>query len=89
MRDVLALYAAHWRRGWWAWLLMLVLNLVTVVLVLPLALLFADRSGLYIGSVLVVWLLAGAPIWGMVYESFARNSVRLVAEPPRRATFEG
>lgn len=73
----MALYLAYWKRGWWAWLLMLLANISTGVLILPLAFAFGSNTTMYWISALLVWLLIGAPWWGWLFETFAKNSIRL------------
>ncbi|MHB8744701.1 MAG: hypothetical protein ACYC9L_16490 [Sulfuricaulis sp.] len=70
-------YLAYWKRGWWAWLLMLCTNIGFVVLVLPLAFIFGGNKTAYWVSALVVWLVIGAPFLGWLFEQFANHSSRL------------
>lgn len=76
-------YWAYWNRGWWAWLLVLCLNLVTGLIALPLALAFRKDPVLYLVSVAAFWLVVGAPLWGWMFERFAAGSDRL-APPDER-----
>ena len=72
-------YLAYWRRGWWAWLMMLCANLITVVIVAPLAVAFGKSGGAYWGSALIAWMLLLTPVSGWLFESFADGSNRLRA----------
>lgn len=73
----MSLYLAYWKRGWWAWLLMLFTNISVGILILPLAFAFGGNKVMYWVSALVVWLLIGAPCWGWLFEAFAKNSIRI------------
>lgn len=73
-------YFKYWRRGWWAWLLALCLNFSLFPLIVPAAIAFAERPALYAVACLVLWVLIGAPVWGWLFEVFARNSTP-VASP--------
>jgi hypothetical protein len=70
-------YLGYWKRGWWAWLMMLCINLGIVVVVLPLAAIFHGNKAAYWISALVAWLLVGAPFAGWVFERFAAGSKRI------------
>lgn len=73
----MSIYLAYWKRGWWAWLLMLLANISVGLLVVPLAIAWGDRQLMYWLSAICVWLLVGAPFWGWLFESFAKNSERI------------
>jgi hypothetical protein len=75
--ELMSLYLAYWKRGWWTWLLMLLANISAGVLILPLAFAFGSNKPMYWVSAVVVWLLIGAPCWGWLFETFAKNSIRL------------
>ncbi len=70
-------YWALWKRGWWAWLLLLCMNLSFAVFVVPLAAVFHDSVLAYGVSVAAVWLVVGAPLWGWIFEMFAGASSRI------------
>ncbi|HRH77349.1 MAG TPA: hypothetical protein PK129_08375 [Cellvibrionaceae bacterium] len=69
-------YWLYWRRGWWAWLLSAILNLSVAVLVFPLAWFFWGNEKVYWIASGFVWLIIGAPVWGWIFEVFAKNSDR-------------
>ncbi len=79
-------YWAFWKRGFWAWLLMLFMNLSAGLLLVPLAFAFRDNMTGYWISALVAWLVVGAPVWGWLFERFSAGSSRIatdtVSEPP-------
>jgi hypothetical protein len=75
--DPMDRYLAYWRRGWWAWLLVLCLNFSLIPLIAPAALVFSDNKALYWAACFVLWSAVGAPVWGWLFEVFARNSERL------------
>jgi hypothetical protein len=70
-------YWALWKRGWWAWLLMLCMNLSFAVFVIPLAAAFHDNLHAYWVSAAAVWCVIGAPVWGWIFEWFAGASSRI------------
>lgn len=70
-------YLAYWRRGWWVWLLALCLNLTIVPLGFFAAAAFPGSPALYWTAFAVLWLVVGAPVWGWMFEAFARNSDRI------------
>lgn len=70
-------YLAYWKRGWWAWLLMLLSNISVGIIILPLAFAFSGNKVTYWVSALLMWLLVGAPCWGWLFETFAKNSNRI------------
>ncbi len=73
-------YWAFWKRGWWAWLLMLCCNIALMIFVVPLAFAFHDNQLLYWLSALGVWIIIGAPLWGWLFEYFATGSPRLMSK---------
>src|SRR5215217_5917490 len=58
-------YMAFWRRGWWAWWLMLLANLCLGAVIMPLAYLFRDQPSMYYLCSALAWLIVGARLWGM------------------------
>ena len=72
-------YLAYWKRGWWAWLMMLCTNIGLLILILPLAFIFEDNRGAYLVAALVAWLAIGAPYLGWLFEQFASRSNRLAS----------
>ena len=73
-------YWAFWKRGWWAWLLLLCSIVAFGVFVVPLAFTFHDNQRLYWLSAIGVWFLVGAPLWGWLFEYFAASSSRLITK---------
>jgi ABC-type glycerol-3-phosphate transport system permease component len=71
-------YWAFWKRGWWAWLFMLCINLSFGVLVVPLAIAFHDNMRLYWLSAIAAWFIVGAPLCGWLFEKFAASSPRII-----------
>ena len=70
-------YLAYWRRGWWCSLLLFATNMLVFVAVYPLAYLFFDSDALYWISSLVVAVTVVVPIWGLLFEVFAKRSTRI------------
>jgi hypothetical protein len=70
-------YMAYWRRGWWAWWLMLVANMCLGAIIVPLAFLLRDQPSTYYLCATLAWLIVGAPVWGWLFERFVRSSVRI------------
>ena len=73
-------YWAFWKRGWWAWLLLLCSNIAIGIFIAPLAFAFHDDKRIYLLSAVGVWFLVGAPIWGWLFEYFAASSSRLITQ---------
>ena len=53
------------------------LNVSLVPLFLLVAFVVGDRPIVYAIACVVLWLTIGAPIWGWLFEAFARNSSRI------------
>lgn len=70
-------YWAYWKRGWWAWLMQLCANLGSIIVIIPLAFIFANNKMAYWSSALFVFLVIGAPFQGWLFERFAKASPRL------------
>ncbi|WP_447894111.1 hypothetical protein [Vreelandella sp. GE22] len=70
-------YLKYWKRGWWAWLLMLCSNLAISLLVIPLVFLFGENQIGYWSALLVVWILIVTPLSGWLFEKFASSSARI------------
>jgi hypothetical protein len=70
-------YWSHWKRGWWAWLMILCANLSLAFLFVPLAFIFHDMETIYWLSAMAIWLIVGAPLWGWLFEKFAAASPRI------------
>ena len=73
-------YIAYWRRGWWAWLLMLLANFSLMVVMVPLAAAFAGNPTAYWIGAGIAWLLIYAPLWGWLFEKFAAGSPRIAPD---------
>jgi len=71
-------YLAYWKRGWWAWLLMLCANILLAILIFPLAMAFRGNENIYWLSAAVMWFVIVAPLWGWLFEYFAAGSTRIV-----------
>ena len=71
-------YMAFWKRGWWAWLMVLCCNVCFAIAVVPLAMIFGANKVAYWTSAIVVWLIVGAPLMGWLFERFAVSSPRLI-----------
>jgi len=71
------MYWAYWKRGWWAWLMLVCVNIGLAAVYWPLSYVFGDQ-GLRAWLVLVAaWLVVGAPFFGWVFERFAATSQRI------------
>ncbi len=71
-------YAAYWRRGWWALLLVLVANIGLGLCYAGLAMMLrAITDNPYPIAVALVWFTFGAPLLGWLFEVFAARSRRL------------
>jgi hypothetical protein len=70
-------YLAFWKRGWWAWLLMLCANFSLAIFIVPLAFAFHDNKPAYWISATAMWFVIGAPLWGWLFERFAAGSPRI------------
>lgn len=76
-------YWAFWKRGWWAWFLLLFATGLFNVFLLPLGFAFRDNLFGYWIAVVLAWFVIGVPIWGWLFERFAAESPRLIPrEPP-------
>ena len=79
-------YWAFWKRGWWAWLLMLCANFSFAIFIVPLAFAFHDNQPVYWLTAIAAWFVLGAPLWGWLFERFAAGSPRIIQpEPPASA----
>ncbi len=78
-------YFAYWKRGWWAWLLSLCLSFILFPLFGLAAVVFFESSTNYVLACLVLWLFIGAPLWGWLFEVFARHSERIGGKPDEPA----
>ena len=72
-------YFAFWKRGWWAWLMILCTNVVFGLLVTPSTFVFGTRSAAYWFTSLVALVVIGIPVAGWLFERFAASSSRLLA----------
>ena len=79
LQSVPASYWAFWKRGWWAWLMMTLINFGIALLFLPVALALADKPAAYWTGCAVVALTVAAPLTGWVFEAFASGSRRIVS----------
>jgi len=70
-------YMAYWKRGWWFALLSLATNILIFFAVYPFAYLFFDNDILYWTSSLVIAVAAILPMWGWMFEWFAKRSTRI------------
>lgn len=75
-------YMAFWKRGWWAWLMVLCVNVCFGLALVPLAMVFHGHKTAYWLSVIGTWGVIGAPLMGWWFEKFAASSSRLI--PPSR-----
>ena len=83
IRMNMSAYNAYWKRGWWAWLMMLIANISVLVAALPFAWIFADNQVAYYTITLCLWLVVWTPFLGWLFEKFAQNSERLTAATTR------
>ena len=76
------MYWRYWKRGWWSWLMQLCLSVISMLLFVPLAMLFSEDLLLYFlsGTLLIVFALA--PIAGWLFEKFAEASERIIENRP-------
>ena len=70
-------YVAYWKRGWWAWLMILSLNVAAGLTALPLAAIFRGNESGYWTALVIAWVVVGAPFPGWVFERFAAGSTRI------------
>ena len=80
-------YIKYWKRGWWAWLLMIIANISIGVALMPIEMIFGDDQIMYFTFALFLWLVIWTPFLGWLFEKFARNSTRIdvsksVDDPP-------
>ena len=75
----MAKYFAFWKRGWWAWLMMLCANVVFGLLVTPSTFAFGTRSAAYWVTSTAALIVIGIPVAGWLFERFAASSSRLLA----------
>ena len=73
-------YCAYWRRGWWAWLLMLCTNIACFALLLPVAFATEGHPRVYIVIAVVVLLAVGAPLSGWLFERFSAKAPSLAVQ---------
>lgn len=78
-------YFAFWKRGWWAWLMMLCANVVFGLLVTPSTFAFDTHSAAYWATSLSVLIIIGIPVLGWIFERFAASSSRLIASRENNA----
>ena len=80
-------YFAYWKRGWWAWLLVLLMNVWVALFMLPVAALLSHNKAAYAAVAVLAWLTVFAPLWGWLFEKFAAMSTRIEAPaaPPKEA----
>ena len=79
--NPLGIYWQYWSRGFWAWLLSLLTNLVVVVFILPIPFVIEGVKGwydenLYYFISAIVVLIICIPIGGWLFEKFAKHSKR-------------
>ena len=74
------MYWSYWKRGWWSWLMQLCQNLISMILFVPLALLFGDNKPIYFFSAALVAIIGLVPIAGWLFEVFARKSERIIGD---------
>ena len=72
-------YIAFWKRGWWAWLMVLCVNVCFGLALVPLAMIFQGNKVAYWVSAITTWVVAGAPLMGWLFERFAASSSRLIS----------
>lgn len=70
-------YSRYWQRGWWAFLMMSLVNITSVLLILPLAFIFKEETTYYWVSAGIAYVFVGIPLSGWLFEVFSRNSKRL------------
>ena len=70
-------YWSLWKRGWWAWWMMLCANLFLGALFLPIALLTRGHKELYWTIALGAGIVIGLPVWGWLFDRIATASGRL------------
>ena len=75
-------YIAYWKRGWWAWLMMLIVNVSFAAAAIPLAMVFADNLVVYYSSAACIWLVFDSPYLGWLFERSAQNSERIQVPHP-------
>jgi hypothetical protein len=76
-------YWMFWRRGWWAWLFMLAVNVTGVAAFALIAFVSGGEGAPYIIGAIVFGLVVLVPLVGWIFEQFAANSARLVAARAR------
>lgn len=70
-------YIELWYRGWWTMLMMVCLNVVPMVLAIPLFRLLHGHVGWYWAICFFEALLIGIPIYGWIFEVFAKKTPRI------------
>lgn len=70
-------YSRYWKRGWWSFLMIFLVNITSALLILPLAFIFKAETTYYWVSAGIAYVLVGMPLSGWLFEVFSRNSKRL------------
>ena len=70
-------YIKLWYRGWWVMLMMLCLNIVPMILAVPFARPLQSHVGWYWIICTFEFLLVGLPIYGWIFEIFAKKTPRI------------
>ena len=77
-------YFAYWKRGWWAALMMTLVNLVVSVLVAFTGIGLGAEPSVAWPIAVAVWLIMGAPFAGWLFEVFASHSRRIPGQSGSR-----
>lgn len=70
-------YWVFWRRGWWAMLFMVAINVIATALFFLCALIMGSEGAYFVAAVIIA-LVVLVPLSGWLFEVFAANSTRLV-----------
>jgi CDP-diglyceride synthetase len=71
------MYWRYWRRGWWSYLMQLLVNIVGVSICMLLEYMLGNHKILYLVLAITIVLVIITPITGWLFEVFARNSKQI------------
>lgn len=70
-------YIELWYRGWWAALMMLCLSIVPVIVTIPMSRMLPKHIVWYWATFLFGSLLVIIPVYGWIFEMFAKKTPRI------------
>ena len=71
-------YWRYWKRGWWVFGMIFILNVSTGLMVYPVSIIALNNDLLYWGGCILILVIVGLPFWGWLFERFASRSARLM-----------